>query len=482
VTCSLSPASATLVAGGHGAVTLTVSAAAVTQAGTYNVVVTGSDATGNYVHTLGFQVVVPQVTAAAGFTETGTALAAVTVGDSATSTITTTPTGGFAGNVALGCAVTGPVGATGVPTCSLVPASVAISGATAATSTLTVATTSTTTAGTYSVVVTGTSGSTTGSVTLPLVVNAVAGTPTFTLTGLMNEGATAGGAPTSTVTATPSSGFTGTVALTCAVTGPTGTTELPICALLPTSVGLSTAAVPSTLTVTTQTTTAAGDYTVTVTGTGTNTGASQSTVVSDSFVLSVTGATAPGGIMLTATTPITVASQGASATSAVTVAPTGGFTGSVALSCEVTSSPSGASDLPECMITPASVSITGTTAATATLSINTTAQTTARLKMLFPIGGGVTMAALFLMGGPLGRRRRLTMKAVRTMRLLSAAALFALIAVSATGCGSGTHTSGGGGGGGTPTGGTTTGAYTVTLTATPATGTAVTTTVAVTVN
>ena len=474
VTCSVTPSPATLTAGGQASVTLSVNSAAVTKAGTYNVVVTGSDTTGNFVHTLGFQVVVPQVSTTPSYALTGTALAATTVGSSATSTITTTPTNSFAGTVALTCAVTAPTGAVSVPTCALSPTSVAITTATAVTSALTVTTTATTTAGSYSVVVTGTSGTTTETVTLPLVVNSTTTTPTFTLTGLMNEGATAGAAPTSTVTVTPSGGFTGSVALTCAVTGPTGATIIPTCALVPTSVSLSTAAVASTLTVTTATGTIAGDYTVTVTGT------SGTTVETESFTLTVSAATTTGSIMVSATTPVTIATQGATGTSTVTVTPSGGFTGSVAVTCDITASPTGATDLPACSLSPTSVSVTTAAAVTSTLTISTTAQTTSQLrtpgKTLFTIGGGVTMAALFFLGGPIGRRRRMTLKAMRTMRILSVAALFALIAGAAMGCG----------GGSTPpptmTGGTTTGAYTVTLTATPATGTAVTTTVAVTVN
>jgi hypothetical protein len=107
--------------------------------------------------------------------------------------------------------------------------------------------------------------------------------------------------------------------------------------------------------------------------------------------------------------------------------------------------------------------------------VTTTAQTTSSLKLPFTLGGGVTLAVLFFLGGPLGRRRKMALKSIRTMRILSAAMLFALIASAGIGCGGGSHST-------TTTGGTTTGTYTVTLTATPASGTAVTTTVAVTVN
>src|ERR1039458_6793736 len=74
-------------------------------------------------------------------------------------------------------------------------------------------------------------------------------------------------------------------------------------------------------------------------------------------------------------TPVTIAPGATTAnTSTITVTPAGGFTGSVALTASVTSSPSGAQYPPTVSFgstTP--LSISGSTAGTATLTITTTA-------------------------------------------------------------------------------------------------------------
>jgi len=163
---------------------------------------------------------------------------------------------------------------------------------------------------------------------------------------------------------------------------------------------------------------------------------------------------------------VTVSAPGQSGTSTVTVSPNGGFTGTVNLSCTVTTTISNAIDLPTCSL-PNSVSITGTTAATATLTVNTTAATSAALErrpQRFPGGGGAALAIIFLFVIPVRRRVRRGLFAV----------LAAVIVVGAIGCGGGgSGSGGGGGGGGNP--GTTAGIYTVTLTGTAGTVTAQTT-------
>jgi hypothetical protein len=117
------------------------------------------------------------------------------------------------------------------------------------------------------------------------------------------------------------------------------------------------------------------------------------------------------------------------------------------------------------------VSITGASAATATLTVNSTAATTAGLqyplhKAYSPAGGALFAIALFF---AVPRRR---------WRWSYLAALFAVAVVaSLAGCGSG-------GGGSTNPGnpGTTAGSYVVTVTGTSAGITTQTTTVNVTVN
>jgi 6-phosphogluconolactonase (cycloisomerase 2 family) len=69
-------------------------------------------------------------------------------------------------------------------------------------------------------------------------------------------------------------------------------------------------------------------------------------------------------------------SPGSTGTATITVTPSNSFTGTVALSCAVTSTPSGAASPVTCSLSPASVTISGTTAQTSTLTASTTSSTT----------------------------------------------------------------------------------------------------------
>jgi trimeric autotransporter adhesin len=470
VTCSLSPATTTLASGGQGSTTLTVNTTAAIGSGTYNVLITGKNSAGTLVHTLGLTVVAPS------FTLNGAAINISPAGGSGSSTITATSSGGFAGSVGLACAVTAtPAGATNLPTCSLNPTSTSVTGTTAGTSTLTVNTTSTTTPGNYKVTVTGVSGSLTATTAISVV---VVPPPTFTLTGTAVTITSPGATGTSTISATPANGFTGTVALSCAVTSaPTGasTADNPTCSAASASV-TGTSASTASLTINTSSSTTTGAYTLTVTGT--------SGSLTATTVIAVTVTAIPPSFTL-AGTAVTIASQGATGTSTITASPVAGFTGTVALTCSVTSAPSGAltADNPTCSA--ASASVTGAGAATATLTINTTAQT-AKLehpfsgpsqKSIFTAGGGVALGAILLFGVPFGRRRKQQLKSLRGLRMLSLAILFALAAGAVIGCGSGSS----GSSTPPPSGGTTTGTYTLTVTGTSGSTTA-TTTITVTVN
>jgi len=148
-------------------------------------------------------------------------------------------------------------------------------------------------------------------------------------------------------------------------------------------------------------------------------------------------------------------------TSTITVTPSGGFTGSVALTAAVTSSPVGAQYPPTLSFGSTSpVSIIGTAAGTATLTITTTAATNSSLAypkgtgVPWYVAGGATLACLLLFGLPARRRRWRTLLGMLTL-------LVALI-VSVMACGGGGNSGGGGGGG---IAGTTAGAYTITVTA-----------------
>lgn len=194
-------------------------------------------------------------------------------------------------------------------------------------------------------------------------------------------------------------------------------------------------------------------------------------------------ATGTGSVMLTTAvspsftingTPISV-SPGAitTNTSTVTVTPAGGFTGNVALTAVVTSSPAGAQNPPTLSFGSTSlVNISGTTAGTATLTISTTAVTSAavvhpkRPGVPFYAAGGATLACILLAGIPARHRRWQTLLGILTLLLTLTGGMLA--------CG-GSGGSGGGGGGSTGNPGTTAGTYTVTVTgtsgATTATGT-----------
>jgi trimeric autotransporter adhesin len=141
-------------------------------------------------------------------------------------------------------------------------------------------------------------------------------------------------------------------------------------------------------------------------------------------------------------------------TSTISVTPAGGYTGTVDMSCAISSSPTGAQDLPSCSITP-TVVISGTTAGTATLTISSTATTGA---LSFPVNspfnhggwyaaGGTALACAVMFGIPARRR---------AWRAMMAVVLFAGFASIAIGCGGGSTNA-------TKTG-TTPGAYVVTVT------------------
>jgi hypothetical protein len=352
VLCTPSSTSTSLTSG-SGSVTLTLSNANVLAIGNYNVILTGTDSTGEYVHTIGLSVTAPATALAPGLTLTGpTGLTIQNPGDSAIGTLSVSPQGGLTGSTQFDCNINGsPAG---------ISCSAPATAANATTSTLTVATAASVVAGSYTAVITATQG---------------------------------------TVSSQPLS--------------------IPI-TVSPTA-----------------------------------------------------------GIALTAGGAITVAPGATTGnTSTITVTPTN-FTGSVNLACSLTTSPSGATNVPTCSI-PA-VNITSG-AATATLTVSTTAATSSALQRpldkLFALGGGVAVAGLLLFGIPARRR---------SWRTILGMLVFVVIVGMGIGCGGGGSSTGGSGGsggsgGGSP--GTTAGAYVVTVTGTDAATGKITgsTTVNVTVN
>ena len=389
-----------------------------------------------------------------------------------TDVINLTSINGFAGAVSLSCSASGGV------LCSFSSASATLASGGSASTTLLVDTGTVTTPGSYNVIVTGKNAAGTVIHTLGLtaITTQTAPIPRITLTATGVTIIAPGGSANSTVTVTPVNNFTGTVALTCTISGVSGPSNAiyPTCAATSASV-TGTSTVTTTITINTDASTPSGSYTAFVNGTS---GSVQSIAP---FALTVGTPAAPSFTLVG--TNVTIASQGATGTSTITVTPANAFTGTVNLTCSVTSGPSGAltADNPTCSA--ASASVTGTTAATATLTINTTAQT-AKLdlpafkptgKSIFTAGGGVALGAMILFGVPFTRRRKQQIKSLRALRMLSLAFLFVLAAGAVIGCGSGSS------GTPPPSGGTTTGTYTLTVTGTSGSTTA-TTTITVTVN
>ncbi len=169
--------------------------------------------------------------------------------------------------------------------------------------------------------------------------------------------------------------------------------------------------------------------------------------------------------------PLSVAPGATSGnTSTVSVTPWYGFTGAVSLSCTIT--PTAASDPPTCSV-PASVTISGSSAQTATLMVGTTAPTSAMNRPLRMPGRGTAkeatgavLACVALLFLPLRRRKWLTQGRTGPTRslliLIAGMSLFA--AMAGIGCGGGGNAGGDGGGGGQSNPGTTPGTYTVTIT------------------
>jgi hypothetical protein len=152
---------------------------------------------------------------------------------------------------------------------------------------------------------------------------------------------------------------------------------------------------------------------------------------SAAVTITVTAAVTPSFTLSLSPTTGTV-SNGSSATFTISVTPAGGFNQAVTLAC------SGAPQHASCSISPTSVTPSGTSASTATLTIATNVSTAALSRPSFPAkfhGAGGTSALAFLGGGAvlgftlLRRRRRIWWYMQLGMTLLVMAVF------SMTGCG-----------------------------------------------
>jgi subtilase family serine protease len=158
----------------------------------------------------------------------------------------------------------------------------------------------------------------------------------------------------------------------------------------------------------------------------------------------------PPTFTLSATSPAAIAA-GAPATSTVTVNGNNGYTGTVTLTCALTSSPAGATNLPTCSAGSA-VSLSSTvTTGTATVSVNTTAASSGAMRQAhlgnskwFREAGGSVLLALLMFFVPVDKRKWRDM--------LAASMLVFAIGFAAIGCGSSSHSSSGSssGSGGAP--------------------------------
>jgi hypothetical protein len=245
-TCTLNPTSVTVPPTQNS--TLTVQTTTNTPSGSYTLTITGTS--GGLIHTTAVTliVIVPDFSITA--TPSSQTIAA---GGSVSYTAKLSALNGFSGTVALTVS-----GCPSNTTCTLSTTSVKLPPSQS--STLAVHTTSTTPGGTYTLMITGTSGSLVHPVSVTLVVKA----PDFSITsGTSFLRIKAGGKASYGLTLTPLLGFNGSVSLT--VTGvpsnSSGTFTVNPVKLTYPKTGKST------LTVSTTTTTPVGTYTLTITGT-----------------------------------------------------------------------------------------------------------------------------------------------------------------------------------------------------------------------
>lgn len=162
-----------------------------------------------------------------------------------------------------------------------------------------------------------------------------------------------------------------------------------------------------------------------------------------------------------ASSSLTISSAGGSATDAIQIAPVGGFTGTVTLTCTVSYTGSGSpTDAPTCSLNPTQAQIASGSAASTTLTVATTASGSASLKNpLLPLGSALA-AMLFFIGVPRRRWQSWSLIAILGIAIVGAC----------LGCGGGNNGSGGSNPPSSP--GTTTGSYSVTVTAKSGTTTA----------
>jgi uncharacterized membrane protein len=289
----------------------------------------------------------------------------VTQGNSGTSTISTTVSGGFNSAISLS--------ASGLPsgvTASFSPASIAAPGGGSSTLTLTASTTATT--GTVNVTVTATGGGVTHTTTIALTVNAPTATPDFTVTASPTSlSVNQGSSGTSTITTAVSGGFNSAISLSASGL-PSGVTA----SFGPASIGAPGSG-SSTLTLTASSTATTGTVNVTVTATG---GGVTHTAT---IALTVNAAATPDFTVNASPASLSV-TQGTSNSSTISTTVTGGFNSAISLSAS--GLPSGVT----ASFSPTSIAAPGSGSSTLTLTASSTAATGSSTVTVTATGGGVT--------------------------------------------------------------------------------------------
>jgi kumamolisin len=285
----------------------------------------------------------------------------VVQGNSGTSTITSTVTGGFDSAVTL----TASGQPTGV-TVTFSPTSITGAG----TSTMSMAVASSTATGTYTITVKGTSGATSETTTVSLTVTSTP-TPNFTIAASPTSvSVVQGNSGTSTITTTVSGGFSDPIALT-ASGQPTGVTV---------SFNPSSIAAPgsgtSTMTMAVASSTATGTYTITVTGSGDS--------ITHTATVSLTVTAASTGTFTISVSPTSgYLYQGESGYAVVTTKVSGGFDSAISFSA--TGVPSGVTY----SFTPASIAAPGSGTSDFNLVVARNAPTGTYPITITGTGGGV---------------------------------------------------------------------------------------------
>jgi hypothetical protein len=141
----------------------------------------------------------------------------------------------------------------------------------------------------------------------------------------------AGATGTSTLTITSTNGFSGTVTLECdggSYLG--GASDVPTCSSIPVTKS-GNAPTTITLSIQTQPGTTPGQYMLYVNAVD----SSGNLIANTNTAIVAVTVTAPAPSFALTNTTVSIATPGASGTSTITIMPSGGFAGSVALSCTV---------------------------------------------------------------------------------------------------------------------------------------------------